>query len=194
MEHPPENSYTELYKKATEQVNARVAARQQQRTSLQLPDTTPNLGGVGEEAKAPSRSGSFEDPRQASRCRRRAVLTTSQDMGFAPPFRFGYPAGEFSSFAFDPVDPSDMTLPLSATEPHAFTAEPNVSAFTTAEPTMTPFATEPSMTPFATAEPSMSAFATDPSLQTFPTAEEANLQQMDSMLLSGVRVPRPRDA
>lgn len=67
-------------------------------------DTTPNLGGVGEEAKAPSRSGSFEDPLQSSRCRRRAVLTTSQDMGFAPPFRFGYPAGEFSSFAFDPVD------------------------------------------------------------------------------------------
>ena len=194
MEHPPENSYTELYKKATEQVNARVAARQQQRTSLQLPDTTPNLGGVGEEAKAPSRSGSFEDPLQSSRCRRRAVLTTSQDMGFAPPFRFGYPAGEFSSFAFDPVDPSDMTLPLSATEPHAFTAEPNVSAFTTAEPTMTPFTAEPSMTPFATAEPSMSAFATDPSLQAFPTAEEANLQQMDTMLLSGVRVPRPRDA
>lgn len=194
MEHPPENSYTELYKKATEQVNARVAARQQQRTSLQLPDTTPNLGGVGEEAKAPSRSGSFEDPLQSSRCLRRAVLTTSQDMGFAPPFRFGYPAGEFSSFAFDPVDPSDMTLPLSATEPHAFAAEPNVPAFTAAEPSMAPFTAEPSMAPFAAADPGMPAFVTDPSLQAFPTAEEANLQQMDSMLLSGVGVPRPRDA
>lgn len=194
MEHPPENSYTELYKKATEQVNARVAARQQQRTSLQLPDTTPNLGGVGEEAKAPSRSGSFEDPLQSSRCLRRAVLTTSQDMGFAPPFRFGYPAGEFSSFAFDPVDPSDMTLPLSATEPHAFTAESNVPAFTTAEPNMPAFAADPSMTPFATAEPGMPAFATDPSLQAFPTAEEANLQQMDTMLLSGVGISRSPDA
>lgn len=84
-----------------------------------------------------------------------------------------------------------MTLPLSATEPHAFTADPTWSAFTTAEPTMTPFTAEPSMTPFATAEPSMSAFATDPSLQAFPTAERRTCSE-DSMLLSGVRVPRPQ--
>ena len=199
MERPPENSYTELYKKATERVNARVAARQQQRGSLQLPDTTPNVGDTPMEVKFSTQSDDFENVPQSPKCTSPSTPTATADGSFSTPFRFGYPSGGFTAFPFDAVDTSDMTLSLPAVEalPYA-TAEPNKVAFTInsdvhpfamAESNVHPFTTtESNVHPFTTTESNVQPFSmTEPNIA-FSTDEEANLQQMDTMLLSGVRI------
>lgn len=144
LEYRAESSYAELIKKATEQINARNAARQQQRGSLQLPEEVD----VGTPAATPvdRKSGSFtgfaaglEDRFQSGWVLWCDVTRRPEFSAVQSPRRFGYSSTDLNSFSFDIFDPSDMTLTMPAID--------------SSQPV---------------------------------TQEEASLQQIDTLLLSGV--------
>ena len=144
LEYHAESSYAELFKKATAQINARNAARQQQRGSLQLPEDV----GIGTPTATPvdRKSGSFngftaglEDRFQSGWVLARGVTRRPEFSTVQSPRRFGYSSTELNSFSFDAFDPSDMTL----TMPTIDSSQP-------------------------------------------VTQEEASLQQIDTLILSGV--------